>query len=52
MFEKCGGALARRRLAIGSDRVFEIDDDRIAAAGERLIELAIAVGRSKQKRAH
>ena len=43
---------ARARLALGRDRIFEIDDDRIGAARHRLVELLGAVGGNEQKGAH
>ena len=37
--EKCGRAGARRVLAVVRDRILEVDDHRVGAARERLVEL-------------
>ena len=50
--EEVRGALARGGLAVGGDRIFEIDDHRVGAARHRLVELAAAVGRDEEQRAH
>ena len=43
------GGLARFRLAVGRNRVLEVDDQRIGAARHALGELLGAVARYKQK---
>ena len=45
-------ACPRRALAVGRDRVFEIDDHRVGAARKRLVQLAAAVGGNEEKGAH
>jgi hypothetical protein len=45
-------ARARLLLALGGDRILEINDHRIGAGGKRLLELCAAVGRDEQERAH
>ena len=45
-------ARPRRVLAVGRDRVFEIDDHRIGAARKRLVELVAAVGGDEEEGAH
>jgi hypothetical protein len=45
-------ARARAGLARGGNRILEVDDHRVGAARHRLVELAPAVGRDEQQRAH
>ena len=50
--EESRRACARLPLAVRRNRVLEVDDDGVGAAGERLVELLATVGRREQKRAH
>src|SRR5262249_47650502 len=50
--EKSGRATTRRRFAARCDRVLKVDDDGVGIARQCLVELAVAVGGRKQKRAH
>ncbi len=52
VLEKGGRAAARARLAVGRDRILEVDDQRVGAARHRLVELLGAVGGDEQERAH
>jgi hypothetical protein len=49
IFEKRRRALACACLGVGSDRVFEIDDQRIGAARHRFVEFFGAIGRNEQE---
>ena len=51
-FEKFQRRGARLDLALGRDRIFQVDDDAVGAARHRLTELGPAVGGDEQKRAH
>ena len=51
-FEKIKRRLARRVLALGRDRILQIEDDAVGAAGQGLVELGPAVGGDEEKRAH
>ena len=42
-------ALARLRLAVGGDRILEVDDDGVGAGRHRLVELLAAVGGNEQE---
>ena len=44
--------LARDVLALGRDRILEIDDHGVGAARQRLVELGPAVGGNEEQRAH
>ena len=50
--QKSRRALARLRLERGRDRIFQIDQQRIGAARQALVELLVAVGGDEQERAH
>jgi hypothetical protein len=45
-------AFARGRLALGRDRILQVEDQRIGAAREPLLELALAVGGDEQEGTH
>ena len=44
--------LPRHVLALGRNRILEIEDHRIGATAERLVELGPAVGGNEQERTH
>ncbi len=48
-FERGG---ARHVLALGRDRILEIEDDAVGAAGESLVELGPAVGGNEEQGTH
>jgi len=50
--EKIQRGRARCILSLRHNRIFQIDDHAICAAGHGLIELGVAVRRYEQKRAH
>ena len=51
-FEEIQRRLARHVLALGRNRILEIEDDGVGAARHRLVELGAAVGGHEQERAH
>jgi hypothetical protein len=46
------GGLARPRLAVGCDRVLEVEDQRVGLAVGAFGELLVAVGRNEEEGAH
>ena len=51
-FEELAGQPPRGRTVRGGDRVLEIEDQRVGAGFETARELALAIGRDEQQRAH
>ena len=51
-FQKIQRRLARDVLALGRNRILEVEDHRVGAAGEGLVELGPAVGGNEEKGAH
>jgi hypothetical protein len=51
-FEELAGQPARRRAVGGGHRILKIEDQRVGAGFEAARELALAIGRNEQQRAH
>src|SRR5208282_2690768 len=52
LLEERRGTLPRARLAVGGNRIFEVDDQRIGAAGHCLVEFSRTVGGDEEEGAH
>ena len=52
LLQVCERDVARLALALGRNRVLEIDDDRIGAAGDAFVEFLRTVAWDEEKRAH
>ena len=51
-FEEGEGGGARLLLALGRNRILEVEDHGVGAARHRLVELGAAVGGDEEKGAH
>src|SRR5262245_29821842 len=51
-FQECRCAIAGVGFAVWRNRVLEIENDRVGAACEGLVELVAAVGRDEEERTH
>ena len=50
--EELAGQFSRRRAVGRGDRILEVEDQRVGAGFETARELALAIGRNEQERAH
>jgi hypothetical protein len=49
LLQERSGTFAGYGLAIRSDRVLKVDDNRVGAAGKRLLKLSVAVGGGEEE---